>query len=330
MEKTMKYKKILLIVFLLTLFTFQPAQAGATMPFGENRSQINAAQANTNILGVTIKVYVYPLDNNGMLLTPASPVLCNAVFDVGVQGCGIVDPEHDADHKQNPVNLHVEEFYLKDVVATEMNLAEITPDTEGEALKAQAVASRTVANWKAVHSGWMGDVAVNNSTTYQAFIPGTYINSAYKSAIDKAIDGVNGVGGTKGQFLQYIIKDPDTGYDRHAIDAEFFADIETATGNGDLVSAPYQKSVQDPISNNSLCIANVAGQHNYGMSQRGAIRWAKGNTCPNETGETWSVKWDYKQILAHYYTGIEFKNDDASDSSFTPDERWNLLWHNNF
>jgi hypothetical protein len=39
----MKYKKILLIVFLLTLFVFQQAQASAKAPFVKNLSQVNLA-----------------------------------------------------------------------------------------------------------------------------------------------------------------------------------------------------------------------------------------------------------------------------------------------
>jgi len=67
------------------------------------------------------------------------------------------------------------------------------------------------------------------------------------------------------------------------------------------------------------------------MSQRGAIRWAKGQTCPEGTNADWPasgttspIKWEYRQILAHYYTGVEFKNDDTS-AYFAPNDRWNLL-----
>mgnify|MGYP000944208261 CR=1 FL=1 len=39
-----------------------------------------------------------------------------------------------------------------------------------------------------------------------------------------------------------------------------------------------------------------------------------------------SVRWtDYRQILAHYYTGIDFL--DGGGAKFAPDYRWNLLHH---
>lgn len=101
--------------------------------------------------------------------------------------------------------------------------------------------------------------------------------------------------------------------------------LGAVTVDGD-VSAPYLKGIQDPISTG--CVLDL-GNAQYGMSQRGAIRWAKGQTCPEGTNANWPVKWDYKQILAHYYTGVEFKNDNTG-VSFAPDDRWNLLWHNNF
>jgi hypothetical protein len=62
-----------------------------------------------------------------------------------------------------------------------------------------------------------------------------------------------------------------------------------------------------------------------GMSQRGAIRWTLGKVCPDGTGTAWPVKWDdYRQILAHYYTGVNFLTDN-SQAKFAPDDRWNLL-----
>lgn len=65
------------------------------------------------------------------------------------------------------------------------------------------------------------------------------------------------------------------------------------------------------------------------MSQRGAVRWAKGNQCAENENQPWPVRWDdYRQILVHYYTGIDIL--DASGNKVAPDDRWNLLWHDNF
>jgi len=195
---------MLLVVFFLTLFVFQQVQASTTLRM-ENPS-LNAASASANVLTEIITVYIYHLAPSGELTNPQSPVPCTYPQDVNnsnAYGCGNMDSNNDGIFPNNGIEyVVVDGSYLKDVIATEMNLAEITPDTEGEALKAQAVASRTVANWKSVYSGWLGQQAVNNSTTYQAFIPGAYNSSGYQSAIDKAIDGINGVGGTKGEFLQ--------------------------------------------------------------------------------------------------------------------------------
>lgn len=318
----MKHKNILLVAFFLTLFVFQQVQAGATIPLLENPSQINAAPANTNILFSTVQVYVYKLvPNSGSIQNPDSPELCAWPRDFGVYGCGndyppgLLEPE-------GFLIVNVEQDYLRDVLATEMNLAQITPDPGGQALKAQAVASRSVASWKSSNGPWDNGFGepygvwprINNSNTYQVFVPGAHNTSSYKSALDVAVDG------TTGQYLQYVIGD------NHVIDASFAADMLGAvTVDGDA-SAPYLKGIQDPISTG--CVLDL-GNAQYGMSQRGAIRWAKGQTCPEGTNVDWPVKWDYKQILAHYYKGVDFVNDNTG-ANFAPNDRWNLLKHNNF
>ena len=85
---------------------------------------------------------------------------------------------------------------------------------------------------------------------------------------------------------------------------------------------PYLTRVEEPISGCDIYDAI----HAWGMSQRGAIRWAKGNQCAGSGNQPWPVRWtDYRQILAHYYTGIDFL--DGSGVEFAPDDRWNLLHH---
>jgi peptidoglycan hydrolase-like amidase len=233
----MKHRNILLVVFFLTLFVFQQAQAGATIPPLEYPSQINVAPANTNILFSTVQVYVYKLVNGSGALLP-SRERCVWPDHFGIYGCGdnfppgLLEPE-------GYLIVNVEQDYLRDVLATEMNLAQITPDPEGEALKAQAIASRSVASWKSANGPWDNGFGepygvwprINNSNTYQVFVPGAHNTSAYKSAIDAAIDGTNR------QYLQYVIGN------NHVIDASFAADMLGAvTVNGDA-SAPYLLSV---------------------------------------------------------------------------------------
>ena len=193
-----------------------------------------------------------------------------------------------------------------------MNFAEILPDPDAEALKAQAVAARTVASWKSAQQPEAivrGFNVINNSTQFQVFIPGTYNDYPnYQTDIDIALNA------TQGRYL--------SAGDGHTIDAEFFADVVSATGSDP--SKSYLTTVQDPIS--TSCIVSVAGSHDYGMSQRGAIRWAKGNECPDGSGAIWPVKWDHQQILVHYYTGVDIVND-ASGNKVAPDYRWNLVSH---
>ena len=323
----MKYKKILLIVFLLMLFVFQQAQASAVIP-----SSKNPVPANTSLRS-TITIYLYPLDTTGAL---ASADLCKwpddakSQWNEGTYGCGDMDPNGDGQfNASEPVN--PENFYLDDVLATEMNLAQIPP--EPEALKAQAVASRSVATWKAEHQPWAGTGtnSINNSSSYQVLNPGARNIGGHQSVIHDAVTG------TQGQFLRYIMSCPTDANPQaqcDAIDAEFSSDFAVSASEG---SKDYLiGGIKDPITTTSnlpfpdgVCQPGVIA-NSWGMSQLGAVRWAKGNTCPDGTGTTWPVnmpspiKWDYKQILAHYYTGVEFKNDDTG-AYFAPNDRWNLL-----
>jgi hypothetical protein len=320
----MKHKKTLPIIFFIIMFISRPVLASAITLPAEKASLIDATSGNTNILN-DIAVYTYPLTSTGELLHPDNPILCSYPNDIGAYGCGNMDSDNDgfAQEIEYIDNDEDYEYYLKDVIAVEMNLAQITPDPESEALKAQAIASRTLVNWKSAKMPWMEQGSVNNSTKYQVFMPGAYNNSNYKSAIDKAVDE------TKGQFLQYLYFD-----DSHTIDAEFGADMQERTKteypdpslppDPNWVAKPYLTGVEDPISKS--CIVDVSGSHDYGMSQRGAIRWAKGNECPEGTGAVWPVTWsDYRQILAHYYTGIDIL--DGSGTKIAPDDRWNLISH---
>jgi hypothetical protein len=316
----MRYKKLLLLVFFLTLFVFQHVQAGATMPPKENPSQISLAPAYAPL--PTIWVFVLHLDPDTNEILDNNPVKCwNGDTS---HGCGIIDPEQPYPPR-NPVPITVDPYYLRDVVTIEMNVGQIPPTLpELPALKAQAIAARTVASWKAVNLPYAYDFGdgfglvggpgyINNSTQYQVFIPGSYDDyPAAQDLIDRAITE------TEGQFLSY---EPDgTNPERKTIDAEFSSDIIGASEYG---NQGYLQIVQEPISS-STCNVQGAPGNDWGMSQRGAIRWAIGNTCPDESGTDWSVTWtDYRQILVHYYTGIDILN--ASGAKVAPDDRWNLL-----
>jgi hypothetical protein len=329
----MKHKNFLLVTFFLTLFVFQQVQAGETMPPKGNPSQVSFAPPYAPL--PTINVFVLWLQDDGKIDTASWNGPHKCVNPNEHYGCGIIDPERPT-APLNPVPITVDPYYLRDVITIEMNVGEIPPtEQELPALKAQAIAARTVASWKAVNLGYTlgsegGWGHINNSTQYQVFIPGSYDDfPSAQNLIDRAITE------TQGQFLSYEPDGSNPDESRKTIDAEFGSDmlLETQTEHPadptpGFVPKGYLAGVQDPIST-SDCFVPASGSHDYGMSQRGAIRWAIGNTCPNGNGTDWPVAWtDYRQILVHYYTGIDILN--GSGGKVAPDDRWNLLWHNNF
>jgi hypothetical protein len=195
----MKRKNLLLVVFFLSLFVSQQVQAGATTPV---QTQINPSPANS-VLSSQFQIYIYYLTNSGAI-TPDHK-LCAYPRDFGVYGCGSEFPDKDI---LDPAGFYYigEQYYLQNVLPNEMNFAQIPP--EAEALKAQAVASRTVGSWKAANGPWDDGkgkldgvwARINNSTTYQVFIPGTYTKSSYQSDIDMALTT------TQYQYLQSSVR----------------------------------------------------------------------------------------------------------------------------
>lgn len=320
----MKLKNFLLVTSFLTLFVFHQAQAGATAPSRENPSQISFAPPYAPLPTINVFVlWLNPITNAIDTTTWGGPHKCVNPYEH--HGCGSIDPEQP-NAARNPVPITVDPYYLRDVVTIEMNVGEIPPTLqELPALKAQAIAARTVASWKAVNQYYTlgsegGPGYINNSTQYQVFIPGSY--NDYPTAqpfIDTAVSE------TQGQFLSYFPDGINPDGTRKTIDAEFSSDI---IGQSQYGNQGYLQIVQEPISSSTCTVQGTVG-NDWGMSQRGAIRWAKGNTCPDESGVAWPVQWDdYRQILVHYYTGIDIL--DAGGSLITPVDRWNLLWHDNF
>jgi hypothetical protein len=182
----MKHKKTFLIILFLTFFVFQQAQANGIMPSTKNPSQGHFAPAYAPY--GSIHVFVLYLDPDINAIYQGIPQKCVAPYEF--HGCGVIDPEHP-DAPQNPATVTVDPSYLRDVITIEMNVGEIPPmPQELPALKAQAVAARTVASWKAANQyytlGSEGGIGyINNSTQYQVFIPGSYDDSqvANKSLI---------------------------------------------------------------------------------------------------------------------------------------------------
>lgn len=75
-----------------------------------------------------------------------------------------------------------------------------------------------------------------------------------------------------------------------AIDAQYRDDTGQWTNTG---AYPWLKSIYDPIS---------TGSPQTGMGQHGSKRWAWGYS---DSGQEFP-KWDYRRILAHYYSEIVF------------------------
>ena len=243
-------------------------------------------------------------------------------------GCTAFDRDHYPPaqvrpylYKANPATVSIEDDYLLDVVPREMGPSGHHP----LALRAQAIAARTYA-YCAIHAweqqGGEGEGTywgnclreIDNSNSFQVFVPYHFdtLTSDDQQAIQNAVVEV------------VYLSDADDA-DRGPIFAEFSADAYLETLPGDYT---YLQGVKDPISYDQAIpgIISATGAHQRGMSQNGANRWAYGNSSQYGAGDPWSVRWaDYRQILAHYYTGIHLR--DTEGSIFTPDDRWNLLEH---
>ena len=144
----MKHKKIVLVVFFLTLFVFQQVQAGGTVPPVKNISQMNVDPSNANALAGFYRVYMYGLIPDGADAGNILPShqLCQWPTDMqapGVYGCGNDPNFSNSADPNNPSNSYwivPEDYYLKNVIALEMNIMGLPPTPA--ALMAQAVASR--------------------------------------------------------------------------------------------------------------------------------------------------------------------------------------------
>lgn len=75
-----------------------------------------------------------------------------------------------------------------------------------------------------------------------------------------------------------------------AIEASYKRETGWFTAEG---GRPWLKEVFDPIS---------SGSPDVGMGQLGSKRWAQGS---NDSGQAFP-KWDYRRILAHYYSEVDF------------------------
>jgi hypothetical protein len=242
-----------------------------------------------NQMPSTVTLNMYVLTYPGGARDPENR-LCNANSMTRRSfGCTFYpnDLSYEYPFDTNTITIDIEDYmqngiqqgYLRNVVPQELD-----PGHVGSSVRAQAIAARTFAYWK------IGSVGtLNNSTQFQAYIPYRYdaLSAAQKSIVDQAVAG------------QVYMSLPN---DTAPIHAHFGQDNDMWTTAG---GTTYLKAVYDPISQYE---GTASGTGNGGMGSKAAGRWGAGRTneYPNH-GAFWSVRWDTaQQILAHYYTGINF------------------------
>lgn len=336
----MTYKSNLLVVLALILMNFQqvPGLAGSSIVKG-NPSPLGLAKPSAPVAAVLtqVSVTVYQLDpNSGLKVVDSHGHYHKCTANDTVFGCvetlGSAPAGTTYPYSKNPVLLNMDSQYLPEVLASELgNQFDYTAST---ITWDQAIASRTVIDWKYRYKG-----SVDNSTIFQLFVPLGFEYLIGSTALALPLDPCNatnvlnqrqqlvcgGINATPGQFLA-----DNSGA---SVDAEYFSDVALQTLNEG--SKTYLISVNDPISTAACGAPSNPVGNGWGMSQKGAIRWLIGNQCANQYDQNahnngqpkpWSVTWsDYRQILAHYYTGIDIL--DAYNNSHVPPDRWNLLSH---
>ncbi|MCX6019623.1 MAG: hypothetical protein NTZ50_14195 [Chloroflexi bacterium] len=226
-----------------------------------------------------------------------SGVLCEVSPDEKSFGCGAAGYPFAV----NPVTVTIESEYLLNVVPQEMPIG-----FSVIALEAQAAAARSFTYWYARRG-----TLINNSISYQAFIPGKFAalsNVTPDHADDPCRSGNLGIRQAK---LCGAMKNPRY-MTRADSDIPVFAQYSADWPNRTVTNEYHKalRAVDDPVSNttNGACISDGTGSHGHGMSQNGANRWVRGFQCAYSARAPWSVKWETAdQILFHYYTGIHLR-----------------------
>lgn len=166
----MKHKKALLFLFLTILLVFQQVEVDAKALNNTEKLSPNKS-AQVDGLPTTVLIYMKEFDVNG---GPTNNLcyLGDTTLGCVEPGSGLTYPPSNQyvtfeSGQVNPIRVDIENYYLQNVLPREMNVKEIYPTLE--ALKAQALAARTIADWKAGDNEW-----ITNVTTDQVFVPGSY------------------------------------------------------------------------------------------------------------------------------------------------------------
>lgn len=283
-----------------------------------------AAPASQFIPPVNITVQMYTLYEGGSLYQPLTPCTsgntswgCTAFCNNYPYPGPCSSPSRPYTYTTSTVAVSIENDYLLDVIPQEMNPAIFHPN----AIYAQAIAARTYAYYHIYYTS-----TINNSTSFQVFVP--YKFESLFPATDPNIPSTP-CASTNLNISQRTVCDATASrlYITHYITTtpaftEFFSDRQYNTVSNP--GFPYLLGVADPISIYPTD-PDIDG-HGRGLSQYGASRWARGNTCGDTryTCAPWSVQWlRYEQILTHYYTAIHIR--DANGTPLTPEYRWNAL-----
>jgi len=139
----MKHKNLILVVFFLTVFVFQQAQA-STNPSSKTNELLESSLSSLPTQRHVTMLRLY--DTGERISYDAKCTYGDTSF-----GCAeLYSPGYT--YTDNPVWVDIESDYLLDVLPREMNVAENNPPTL-EALQAQALAARSLADWK--FRGWL-------------------------------------------------------------------------------------------------------------------------------------------------------------------------------
>ncbi len=270
----------------------------------------------------TIQVEMFHLDGGLIVTIGNTPAACNTPINQNRMGCtAFYQPTNVLTPPPATVvaypygstaapDLSFDDEYLKNVVPLEMSV-DIAPPA---ALQAQAIAARSYA-WKKVGN-------LNNSIGSQHFVPYYYEflrvvqgDAAHNPTTTPtaALSNCSLITPTYQRAICDALSTPEVNYitphetDEPAL-AEFSADAWMQTNAG---ATPNLQSVADPISTPVAIQTTVAetGAHGRGMSQLGAIRWARGAINAFGDPTPWSVKWERpEQILTHYYADVDLRD----------------------
>ncbi len=273
------------------------------------------------LLAENVAIEMYQLDHNGASLE--IPCASGDTY----YGCTAFagDSSYAYPYSTDKPNVSIETDYLLDVVAKEMSP---DPYSEPAALHAQAIASRSLVNYyinNPPKDGTPPDDPLNNSSKYQVFIPYQFerLGNSGQQLVSTAV--------ASGHYVASGIDNPQNLAAKTLFAADILAETDDATWD-----KPYFVGVPDPIS--TACDADDEAVNQYGMSQQGASRWARGHECSypdaplspgNPAGSSWSVRWEHAgQILTHYYSNVHIH--DPYGDRLTPEYRWAPLqidWH---